>query len=261
MAGTGIDREAIAAELRNAAESRRPIAPIVSRYPTFSLEDAYAVQMRNIAAALEAGRRISGKKIGLTSKAMQDLMGVDQPDYGHLFADMEVTGGLIAADRVIQAKVEAEIAFVLARDLPDADVTAEEVLSATDYVVPALEIVDSRIENWKIGLPDTVADNASSGLYVLGSTRTAPRSVDLRKVSMELSRNGSAVNRGMGADVLGDPAYCVAWLANKLRSLGTRLMAGEVILSGALSAAVAAVPGDRFGAKFSSLGSVEVRFQ
>jgi 2-keto-4-pentenoate hydratase len=168
--------------------------------------------------------------------------------------------GLISWSQVLQPRVEAEIAFVLKRDLQGPQVTVMDVLQATAYVVPALEIVDSRIIDWKIQLPDTIADNASSGLYVLGGKPLAVDELDLAQVGMVLYKNGEMVNTGVGAAALGHPAACVAWLANKLSEFDIPLKAGEVILSGALSAAVNAEPGDHFRARFAHLGEVGVRF-
>ncbi len=258
---TKFDTGSIADSLQAAADACAPTERLTDKYPGFAVDDAYAVQMRNVVRALEAGLRISGKKIGLTSKAMQDMFGVDQPDFGHLFSWMEAPDGKIRRASLIQPKVEAEIAFVLRRDLDMArEITGADVLEATDYVVAALEIVDSRIGNWKIGLPDTVADNASSGMYVLGTVKKKIAEIDLVGESMALSLNGERKNGGTGADVLGNPAVCVAWLANAMRKYGTLLKAGEVILSGALSAALPAAAGDRFRADYSTLGSVEAVF-
>ncbi len=260
--GTVIDIGAIADELYTASVNRVPIERLMVRYPTLTLDDAYGVQMRNVNRALASGGSISGKKIGLTSKAMQDMFNVNQPDYGHLFSNMEALHGRINRSSLIQPKVEAEIAFVLARDLDmQKDITAADVIAATDYVLPAFEIVDSRIRDWEIGLFDTVADNASSGMYVLGTVRKRIGEIDLKVEVMEFSMNGRKKNSGKGTDVLGDPAFCVAWLANKMRDYGTLLRKGDVILSGALSAAIPAEKGDHFRADYSTLGYVEVVFE
>jgi len=253
--------QAAADALDRASNSCLPIEKLTVTYPGIDVDDAYAVQMLNVQRALGAGRKISGKKIGLTSKAMQDMFGVTTPDFGHLFADMEAPEGRIARSSMVQPKVEAEIAFVLAKDLDKpGEITAQDVLDATDYVVAALEIVDSRIGNWKIGYCDTVSDNASSGRYVLGSIKKKVSEIDLKAETMDFSVNGEKRNSGKGTDVLGDPAYCVAWLANSMRKYGTLLKNGEVILSGALSAAISASAGDGFRAEYSSLGRVDVAF-
>ncbi|MES0856306.1 fumarylacetoacetate hydrolase family protein [Geobacillus sp. G4] len=250
------------AELLLAAErERRPLSPLTTLDLALTVYDAYQIQLRTIKQKVKEGRRIVGKKIGLTSKAMQQLLGVDQPDYGHLLDDMAVeNGGVVSWERVLQPKVEAEIAFVLKRDLVGPRVTVIDVLLATDYIVPALEIVDSRIADWNIRLEDTIADNASSGLYVLGENRLPVHAVDIGQIGMALYRNGKLANTGVGAAALGHPAFCVAWLANKLYEYGKELKAGEVILSGALSAAVSAEPGDVFFARFAHLGEVRVEF-
>lgn len=252
---------AAADALDTALLTRVPIEKLTVSYPGIDVDDAYAVQMYNVRRAAAAGRKISGKKIGLTSKPMQDMFGVTTPDFGHLFCDMEAKNGRIERAAMIQPKVEAEIAFVLSRDLDmPGEITAADVLAATDYVAAALEIVDSRIGNWKIAYCDTVSDNASSGMYVLGSVRKKIWEINLKAEAMDFSMNGERQNSGKGSDVLGDPAYCVAWLAMSMRKYGTMLKKGEVILSGALSAAIAAQEGDTFRADYSALGRVEVTF-
>lgn len=251
-----------AAHLEQAMTQGTGVEALTALDPELTIEEAYQVQLINIDKKVKAGSQIVGKKIGLTSLAMQQLLKVDQPDYGHLLNDMVVeNGGVISFSRVLQPRVEAEIAFVLKRDLIGPRVTSLDVLLATDYVLPALEIVDSRVADWKIKLQDTVADNASSGLYVLGGKPIKPDSVNLPQIGMVFYKNGEIVNTGVGAAALGDPALCVAWLANKLFEFGITLKAGEVILSGALSAAVSAKPGDHFSARFAHLGEVSVSFK
>ncbi len=247
--------------LINAEKIRKGVQPLTEIDPKLSVEEAYQIQLETVQRKLNQGQIVVGKKIGLTSVAMQNLLGVNEPDYGHLFNEMEVeVGGDIPFNRVMQPKVEAEIAFVLKEDLFGPSITAEDVLRATDYVVPALEIVDSRILNWKIKLADTIADNASSGLFVLGKIPVDVQNLKLAEVKMSFYKNGELMNTGIGSDVLGHPANCVAWLANKLSQFGTSLKAGEIILSGALSAAIDAKPGDEFTATFDALGEVYVRF-
>ncbi|WP_238162668.1 2-keto-4-pentenoate hydratase [Cohnella sp. AR92] len=244
-----------------AEEERRSVAPLTERFPGFTIDEAYQAQLTAIARKVEQGDRIVGKKIGLTSLPMQEMLGVDQPDYGHLLGTMEVQSrGSVPMSRLFQPKAEAEIAFILRQDLSGPSVTLEDVMDATEFIVPAIEIVDSRITDWRIKLEDTVADNASSGLFVLGEQRFSPSDFDLTKLEMKLFRNGVHMNTGYGSAVLGHPATCVAWLANKLHEYGVILRAGEVILSGALSAAVNAEKGDRFTASFTELGDVEVSF-
>ena len=248
--------------LLHAEQTKKSVTPLTDLYPSLTVHEAYQVQLKAIDQKVKAGQKIVGKKIGLTSFAMQELLGVDQPDYGHLLDSMSVTNkGSIAVDSLFEPKVEGEIGFVLNKDLKGPNVTAEDVLAATEFIIPALEIVDSRIVNWKIKLQDTIADNASCGLYVLGEEKFTVNGLDLTKIKMNLYKNGELMNKGTGADVLGHPATCVAWLANKLSEYNVLLKAGEVILSGALSAAVIAQKGDVFTAEFSELGKVEVTFQ
>ncbi|MFJ7730195.1 2-keto-4-pentenoate hydratase [Neobacillus sp. NPDC097160] len=256
-----VKTETFAEHLAQAEIQGRGVSPLTELEPAITIEEAYRVQLHTIEKKIAAGQKVVGKKIGLTSVAMQQLLGVDQPDYGHLLDGMVIeNGGVISSNKVLQPKVEAEIAFVLKKDLIGPKVTVMDVIQATDYVVPALEIVDSRIADWKIKLQDTVADNASSGLYVLGGKPILINQVDLAQIGMVLYKNGEIMNTGVGAAALGHPATCVAWLANKLFDYGITLKAGEVILSGALSAAINGEPGDHFQARFAHLGEVNVRF-
>ncbi len=250
-----------AALLADAEKTGVGTNPLTILDPSLSVTEAYHIQLENIQMKVEQGQKIIGKKIGLTSLAMQKLLGVDEPDYGHLLDSMEVTnGGTISIEKVLQPKVEAELAFVLKKDLIGPNVTTLDVLQATDYIVPALEIVDSRVKDWKIKLPDTIADNASSGFYVLGERKAKVDEINLELLGMVLSKNNEIVNTGVGAAALGNPATCVAWLANKLSEFGIPLKAGEIILSGALSAAADAKAGDTFSARFAHLGEVKVHF-
>jgi 2-keto-4-pentenoate hydratase len=252
--------EEYAARLYGSLTDRVSISPISGELDVPDIDDAYAIQLENVRRNTAAGARITGKKIGLTSKPMQDMFGVNEPDYGHLYDTMDLTGGPVPAGALLQPKVEGEIAFILKDDVRGPDATAADALAATDYVVAALEIVDSRIRDWKIKLFDTVADNASSGSYVLGAKKVPVSEIDLIAEQMTFYKNGEAMGSGSGAAVLGDPAYCVAWLANKLWAYGVILGKGEIVLSGALSAAVEAKAGDTFKAEFSTLGSVETEF-
>lgn len=247
--------------LLSAETEQRSVSPLTDKFSDFNVDEAYRVQLKMIDYKVNGGQRIVGKKIGLTSLAMQQLLGVDQPDYGHLLDSMDDTGKeSVSMTGLFEPKVEGEIAFVLKKDLVGPSVTIEDVLDATDYVAAALEIVDSRISNWKIKLPDTVADNASSGRFVISGNRFAVKDIDLVKEEMRLYKNGELINSGTGADVLGHPAACVAWLANKLHEYGVTLKANEVILSGALTAALPAQAGDTFKAEFTQLGTVEATF-
>ncbi|UED87898.1 2-keto-4-pentenoate hydratase [Streptomyces profundus] len=247
--------------LAEAARSGVPCPPVRTLLAGGDAETAYAVQRLGTARGLAAGRRIVGRKIGLTSPAVQRQLGVDQPDFGALFADMAVPdGGLVPAGRLLQPKVEAEVALVLGRDLPHAACTVADVLRAVDFALPALEIVDSRIAGWDITFADTVADNASSGLFVLGGTPVPLTGLDLRGVRMTLTRGGAEVSTGSGADCLGSPLNSAAWLASVLSGAGDALRAGDIVLTGALGPMVPAAPGDSFEARISSLGAVRVSF-
>jgi 2-keto-4-pentenoate hydratase len=247
--------------LTGAVETGRVCPPVRDLFADADIESAYAVQHLNVERAVAAGRRPVGRKIGLTSAAVQQQLGVMQPDFGVLFADMAVVdGGQVPVGRLLQPKVEAEVALVLGADLPHPDCTVVELLRAAEFVLPALEIVDSRIADWDISIVDTVADNASSGLFVLGGTPVPLDRVDLRSVRMTLSRNDEGVSAGSGADCLGSPLNAALWLASALARRGDPLRAGDVLLTGALGPMAAAAPGDVFHADISGLGSVRVGF-
>lgn len=253
--------EKLAEALKAAEKTCQPIGQVSAEHPELEIKDAYKIQLINIGKELEEGRVITGKKIGLTSLAVQNMLGVDQPDFGHLLDSMEVSEGVVDRDKLVQPKVEGEIVFVLKDDLVGPSVTVEDVLDATDYVAAGIEIVDSRVADWKITIIDTVADNASSGMYYISDKRVDPKSVDLKAIEMNFYKNGQLMNSGVGAAALGDPAYCVAWLANTLYEYGVVLKKGEVILSGALSAMLEAETGDEFRASFTELGDVSVKFK
>ena len=258
-----MDKQKIASfaeQLFNAERNRKAIKPLTEQDGSISLDDAYHIQLENINRAIGMGHTISGKKIGLTSPGIQKQMGVNEPDYGILFAAMDCKDGKIKTDELLQPRIEAEIAFILKGDLAGGKVTKEDVIANTEYVVAAFEIVDSRVADWKIKLPDTVADNASSGRYVLGTNKFKLSEIDLPNVTMKLFKGGELIGEGSGAAVQGDPSVAVAWLANRLWSYGVTLKAGEVILSGAFSAAPDAVKGDKFMAEFSTFGKVEAEF-
>ncbi|MDR1066144.1 MAG: fumarylacetoacetate hydrolase family protein [Clostridiales bacterium] len=246
--------------LYNSERRRESVPPLTAEDPALTIDDAYAIQLCNVDRVVKEGFRISGKKIGLTSPGIQKQLGVNEPDYGHLFSAMESADGKINASHLILPKIEGELAFILKKDLDGGAVTVEDVRAATDYVVAAFEIVDSRVENWNIKLIDTVSDNASSGRYILGEKTVSLDDINPSEVSMKLYKNKKLEQEGTGAAVLGDPKLAVAWLANKLWSYGVTLKKGEVILSGAFSAAPAAVAGDFFEAEFAGLGSVKAWF-
>ncbi|MRI82296.1 2-keto-4-pentenoate hydratase [Fundicoccus ignavus] len=254
----------LAHHLCEAVNQGEGVSPVISEYPALTVKEAYDIQLYNVNAQLAEGKSIVGKKIGLTSKAMQESLGVDEPDYGHLLEDMVITKDqpVIYSDQVLQPRVEGELAFILKEDLVGPNVTVEDVLAATESIVAAIEIVDSRVKDWQITLRDTVADNGSSAFYILGDNHFAPADLDRIGVKMQLWKNGELINEGDGSAVLGDPAYCVAWLANKLYEFDITLKKGEVILAGALSAAIPAVIGDEFEVKFTEgLGDVKIKFE
>ncbi|WP_424191864.1 2-oxopent-4-enoate hydratase [Ampullimonas aquatilis] len=248
-------------ELYEAWRTRRTVLPLLEREPAMTLDEAYRIQLRFIERRVVAGEAIVGKKIGVTSKPVQDFLGVFQPDFGQLTSDMVYQeGDVINLNTLIQPKAEAELAFVLKDDLQGPGITAMDVIRATDYVVPCFEIVDSRITDWKIKIQDTVADNASCGVYVLGKTKGDPRKLDITLAGMVLEKNGEIFSTGVGAAVQGSPANAVAWLANTLGQLGIPFKAGEVILSGSQSALVPVVDGDELVCTVGGLGSCRVKF-
>ncbi len=251
--------EDIAGRLAQADRARAAIPPIKAEVGDAGR--AYAVQEINTARRLGEGRRLVGRKIGLTSPAVQRQLGVDQPDYGMLFDDMVVPEGWeVAADRLIQPKVEAEVAFVLGRDLADERLTIADLLRAIDFALPAIEIVDSRIADWKISFLDTVADNASSGLYVLGTVPRRLEALDLGPAKMVMTEGDRQVSGGTGAACLGHPLNATLWLASTMARLGRPLQAGDTILSGALGPMVTVERGRRYDARIEGLGSVSASF-
>ncbi|PXX67022.1 2-keto-4-pentenoate hydratase [Nocardia tenerifensis] len=254
-------RTELADELELAERDRVAIDPLVARHPDIDVVDAYEIQLINIRRRLDTGARIVGHKVGLSSEAMQQMMGVDEPDYGHLLAEMEVYEDVpVEADRYLFPRVEVEVGFVLGADLPGADCTEDDVLAATVAFAPAIELIDSRIKDWKIGLADTISDNASSAGYVLGAQRVAPKDIDVKAIDAVLTRNGEVVAEGRSDAVLGDPVIAVAWLARKVASFGVRLKAGDIVLPGSCTRAIDARPGDKFHAEFAGLGSVRLQF-
>ncbi|CAN5227418.1 2-keto-4-pentenoate hydratase [soil metagenome] len=250
----------LAARLR-AAYSAVAVAPLRDGLEPTDADGAYAVQAINTRFWQEQGRRIVGRKIGLTAEAVQKQLGVDQPDYGTLFEDMLIAdGGNLAPSRVLQAKAEAEVAIVLARDLDDANATPGAVAEAAEYAVAAIEIVDSRIADWKITFADTVADNGSSAFVVLGSDRKALAGLDLRTCGMALEINGKVASLGAGVACLGHPLIAAAWLARAFAAAGEPLHAGDIIMTGALGPMVALSPGDSVVATIGGLGSARFTF-
>ncbi|MBL5980068.1 2-oxopent-4-enoate hydratase [Comamonas sp. NyZ500] len=254
-------QEKLGDELYEALSQRRVLEPLSTRYPDISIADAYAVQQHMLARRIAAGERVVGKKIGVTSKAVMDMLGVFQPDFGWLTDGMVFNEGeAVSASSLIQPKAEGEIAFLLKKALQGPGVTAADVLAATEGVMACFEIVDSRIRDWKIKIQDTVADNASCGVFVLGDRLVDPRDVDLATCGMVLEKNGEIVATGAGAAALGHPANAVAWLANTLGAHGIALEAGEVVLSGSLAAMVPVKAGDNLRVTIGGIGSCSVRF-
>lgn len=256
-----LDTDSAAALLMAAHAGGQAIEPLRERLAQATLDGAYAVQEANTRAWVAQGRRLVGRKIGLTSLAVQAQLGVDQPDFGMLFADMAVGDGeLVAAGRLIQPKVEAEVALVIGRDLTHDRHTYADLIRATEYALPAIEIVDSRIANWNIKFVDTVADNASSGLFVLGGRPVKLNDVDLTACAMEMKQGDEIVSRGNGRACLGNPLNAAVWLADVMVRCGRPLLAGDIILTGALGPMVAAKSGNRFDVTVEGLGQVSALF-
>ncbi len=254
-------RDEIAGRLLGAYSSRQPVEPLTGTYEGLTPEDAYEIQLLQVAHWLAAGARVAGHKVGLTSAAMQRQFGVDRPDYGHLLDRMFwPEHEPIPISRFLQPRVEPETAFVLARALRGPGVTAADAIAAVGFVLPALELIDSRIRDWKIGLVDTIADNASSGGVVLGSTPVPLSAVDLRLAGCNLHKNGELAGTGAGGAVLGSPLTALVWLANTVGARGVVLEEGQVILPGSVTASVPVGAGDTVTATFADLGSVTARF-
>ena len=259
-----MDQKTIASlgdRLFDALSSRTPIAPLTATHPEMTIEDAYHVQQRMIARRLEQGERIIGKKIGVTSTAVMNMLGVHQPDFGYLLDSMVYNEGeSVEMASLIQPKAEGEIAFLLKKDLQGPGVTAADVLAATEGVMACFEIVDSRIQDWKIRIQDTVADNASCGVFVLGDQLVDIANLDLALAGMVLEKNGEIVVTGAGAATMAHPVNAMVWLANMLGTLGIALKAGDIVLSGAMGAMVPVVKGDNLRMTIGGIGGCSVRF-
>jgi len=256
-----------AAELLWAAErDLAPIDPLTETFPGIDPVDAYEIQLINIRRKIAAGARVRGHKVGLSSPVMQQMMGVDEPDYGHLLDSMVLSGEApIPAGKYCYPRIEVEIGYILGSALPGAGCTEQDVLAATEYIVPSLELIDSRITNWQIKLPDTIADNASSAGVILGEARRTPAElarsgVDLANIEAVLYSGDLEVARGNTKAVLGNPTWCVAWLARKVASFGVKLEAGHLIIPGSCTRAIDAKPGTAFRAEFAGLGTVTAEF-
>ena len=258
---TDEEREALADRLFAAERDRSPVDALTATHPAIDVEDAYRIQLRNVERRVAAGATIRGHKVGLSAKAMQLMLGVDEPDYGHLLDDMFVFEGFeVPADRYCFPRVEVEVGFVLGAPLRGPGCSVADVLRATEYLVPAIEIIDSRVRDWKIRLCDTIADNASAAGVVLGGRATPVSEVDPRTIGAVLRRNGELLDSGAAGAVLGNPATAVAWLANKVHRFGVTLEAGHVILPGACMRAYDVGPGSVIRADFDVLGHVGVVF-
>lgn len=252
----------LADALFNAANDQTPIEPITITHSEATITDAYSIQLLNIDRRIEAGAQRRGHKVGLTAKAMQQMLGVGEPDFGHLLSDMFFDDGDdIECSTFCAPKIEVETAFVLKSDLTGPRCNPVDVLRATEFVVPVFELIDSRIRDWKIGLIDTIADNASAAGVVLGNPARSPMNLDLRLMGVVLSHNGEIVETGAGAAVLGNPVNAVAWLVNKLSALGESIPAGSVVLPGSCTRAIDVAAGDVIRADFDQLGSVSVNFR
>lgn len=250
-----------AKQIFEAAKTGQACQPIRDLIAASDVDAAYQIQEINTKLWLDEGRKLIGRKIGLTSKSVQKQLGVDQPDYGMLYADMDVAEGEdIALNRIMQPKVEAEIAFILGTNLDDDQLTSADIMSSIDYAVAAIEVVGSRIANWDINILDTIADNASSGLFVLGNEPRKLGEFDLRLCGMVMERKGEPISVGAGAACLGSPITAVLWLAKTMQKAGRPLMAGDVVLSGALGPMVAVNAGDVVETRIQGLGSVRAAF-
>jgi len=251
----------LAQQLRTAYETRTPIAPLRDIIGVEDLTTAYTIQEINNQTLINNGARVVGRKIGLTSKAVQNQLGVDQPDYGSLLNTMEILNGdSISMNELMQPKAEAEIAFVLNRDLKNSTISMAELISSIEYVVASIEIVGSRIENWNIKITDTIADNASASHFVIGHRPVKLDQIDLINCKMSMTKNGEVVSEGIGSACLGSPLNAILWLAKTMAAIGTPLRKGELILSGALGPMVGVNSGDRLVASFEGLGEVSVGF-
>lgn len=260
----GMDTQTISRlgdQLFAALAQRRAIEPLTSRFADLTVDDAYAIQQRLMIRRVAAGEKIIGKKIGVTSQVVMNMLGVRQPDFGMLTDAMwHLDGAIIDMRTLLQPKAEAEIAFRLKKDLKGPEITADDVLAATDSVMACFEIVDSRIRDWKIKIQDTVADNASCGVFVMNETKADPHQVDLVNCAMVMEKNGTVVATGIGAATMGSPLNAVAWLANAMGRQGVTLRAGEIVLSGALGAMVPVSQGDTLRMHIDGIGACSISF-
>jgi len=262
MALSKAEIEQVSSALIEAEKTCKPIEPLTDQFADVSYEDAYAVQLKTFDTKVKAGAVIVGKKIGLTSRAMQDQFGIREPDYGMIVDKMVAREGQpIPMSSLILPRIEPEIAFLLKDDLKGPGINAANVLDATEGVLPAFEVIDSRYRDWKITVKDSISDNASAAIMILGGKLTPVKDLDMRLLGMVLEHNGEVVSTGAGAAVLGNPAESVAWLANKLTEYGITLKKGEFVMSGSLVSAVKVEAGSFLRATFDHLGPVSVRFE
>lgn len=253
--------EDIARALNGALESRTPIAPITETDPGIEIIDAYQISLKFMSLREAAGERVIGKKIGVTSPAVQQMLGIAQPDFGFLTDAMRCGDGIVDTRQLIAPRAEAEIGFRLKRDLDGPGITPTDVLDATESVMACFEIVDSRIQDWRIKICDTIADNASCGVFVLSENEVSPQELNLKALEVTVTKNGEILSQGSGSAVQGAPENAVAWLANTLGEYGIPFKAGEVILSGSLVPLAEARSGDVFRLSMTDLGELEVRFE
>lgn len=255
-----MDIQKIGGQLLEAEKTKQTMAPLRETYPEMTVAEAYEIQLETTRQKVAGGGTIVGKKIGATSRAIQEMFDSYEPDYGHLTDDMFYSDGdSVSLERFIDPKIEFEIAFILNKDLKGPNVSIVDVMNAIEYVVPAIEIIDSRIENWNIKFVDTVADNGSAAAFVIGGKPTKLDNLDLPHLGMVVYKNGEFFTSAAGAAVLGNPLRSVAWLANAIGKFGVTLKAGEVILAGALTAAVSVEAGDVFKVEFADIGSVSMK--
>jgi len=255
--------EELGDELYAALRARRTLSPLTERWPAITIQDAYHVSLRMVNRRVaDGGETIIGKKIGVTSPAVQEMLGVFQPDFGYLTDKMHYPNGepMPISEQLIQPRAEGEIAFKLEKDLNGPGVTNEEVLDATEYVMACFEVVDSRVRDWNVKIQDTVADNASCGLFVLGDEHADPRGLDFPNLRMRVYKNGSLLSEGLGSAALDSPLNCVSWLANTLSEFGIGLNAGDVVLSGSLVPLEPVVAGDEMRLEVDGIGTASVRF-
>jgi 2-oxopent-4-enoate/cis-2-oxohex-4-enoate hydratase len=255
--------EELGDELYAALRARRTLSPLTERWPEITIQDAYHVSLRMVERRLQDdGEKIIGKKIGVTSAAVQEMLGVFQPDFGYLTDKMHYPNGgpMPISEQLIQPRAEGEIAFKLKKDLIGPGVTNEDVLEATEYVMACFEVVDSRVHDWKVKIQDTVADNASCGLFVLGDEHADPRDLDFPNLKMRVFKNGEPLSEGLGSAALDSPLNCVSWLANTLSEFGINLNAGDVVLSGSLVPLEPVVAGDEMRLVVEGIGTASVRF-